>query len=130
VALQPGRNLAAAMDWAWMEGSRAFDAGWGLATGALCLAVAIPMLVWLLPTHRRSFFGGAIDPRQRLQFGYGVFCMAMAVTNVGCRAIPHDDLGVVHPVFFAITIAIVAGLGPRVIDLLAHPRRAFVDTPR
>jgi hypothetical protein len=43
--------------------------------------------------------------------------------------IPHDDLGIVHPAFFAITIAIVAGFGPRVLDLLAHPGRAPLDVP-
>jgi hypothetical protein len=130
VLIHRGRNVAAAMDWSWMEGSRAFDAGWGLTTGALCLAVAVPMLFWLLPGRRRSFFGSAIDRHQRLQLGYGVFAMAMAMTNVGCRTIPHGDLGVVHPVFFAITLAIVAGLGPRVVTLLARPARALLDAPR
>lgn len=117
------------MDWSWIEGSRTFDLAWGLATGALCLAVAYPILWWTLPGHRRSFFGTAIDPQQRLQLPYGIFCMAMAVTNVGCRAIPHDDLGIVHPAFFLITLAIVVGLGPRVVWLLAHPGRSLQPNP-
>jgi hypothetical protein len=29
----------------------------------------------------------------------------------------------VHPVFFLITVALIAGLGPRVVWLLAHPVR-------
>ena len=103
-----------------MEGSRAFDLEWGLATGACCLAVAVPILWWQLPATRRSFFGPAIDPHQRLQLGYGIFAMAMAWTNVGCRAIPHGDLGFVHPVFFVTTVLLVAGLGPRVAWMLAH----------
>jgi hypothetical protein len=109
------------MDWAWMEGSRGFDVTWGLLTGALCLALAVPILWWWLREHRRSFFGAAIDPAYRLQLGYGLFCMAMAGTNIGCRAIPHDDLGIVHPAFFLITVALVAGLGPRVVWLAMHP---------
>ena len=103
-----------------MEGWRAFDLEWGVATGAVCLALAVPILWWWLPEHRRSFFGAAIDPSYRLQLGYGLFCMAMMGTNVGCRAIPHDDLGIVHPVFFAITVALAAGLGPRIIWLALH----------
>jgi len=74
-----------------MEGSRTFDLGVGLVTGTLCLALAVPILWWQLPAQRRSFFGSAVDPHQRLQLGYGIFCMAMACTNVGCRAIPHGQ---------------------------------------
>jgi hypothetical protein len=109
-----------------MEGSRAFDIGWGLATAALSLAPAIPILWWWLPDHRRSFFGTQVDPSYRLQLGYGLFGAAMAGTNIGCRAIPHDDLGVVHPVFFLITVALVVGLGPRVVWLATHPERRAV----
>jgi hypothetical protein len=105
------------MDWAWMEGSRAFDVTWGLVTGAACLALAVPILWWWLPEHRRPFFARSVDPRHRLQLAYGLFCMAMAGTNVGCRAIPHDDLTIVHPVFFAITVALVATLAPRIVAL-------------
>jgi len=101
--------------WDWLEGSRAFDLAWGGVTAALCLAIAIPMLRWWLPQHRRSVFGRAVDPTFRLQLAYGLFAMAMAGTNLGCRAIPHDDLPYVHPAFFAITMLLVAGLGPRVL---------------
>ncbi|GAC1576636.1 MAG: hypothetical protein NVS3B7_09620 [Candidatus Elarobacter sp.] len=111
------------MDWSWMEGSRAFEIAWGLTAGAICLAVAVPMLWWVLPGHKRSFFGHAIDPAFRLQLAYGIFTMAMAWTNVGCRVIPHDDLPLVHPAFFLVSLALVAGLGPRVVWLLL-PRSA------
>jgi YVTN family beta-propeller protein len=107
----------------WIEGSRAFDVTWGLTTAALCLAVGVPILRWTLPAHRRSFFGPAIDPSYRLQVGYGVFCLAMAFTNAGCRAIPHDGLALVHLTFFAITVALVLGLGPRVVVMATAPRR-------
>jgi hypothetical protein len=102
------------VSWAWIEGSRSFDIAWGVVSGALCLALAIPILAWWRPIRRRSVFGTAIDPAYRLQLAYGLFCMAMAGTNVGCRLIPHDDLGVVHGTFFLITVALMAGLGPRV----------------
>jgi hypothetical protein len=108
-----------------MEGSRTFDVTWGLVSAAMCLAVAVPILWWWLPGHRRSFFGTAIDPRYRLQLAYGLFCMAMAGTNIGCRAIPHDDLPFVHPAFFLITVALVITLAPRLIAMsFAQPARA------
>lgn len=106
------------MNWGWIEGSRSFDLVWGLVSGALCVALAVPILRWSLPAHRRSFFGAAVDPAYRLQLAYGLFCMAMAGTNIGCRAIPHDDLPFVHPTFFLITVALVVGLGPRVFRML------------
>jgi hypothetical protein len=121
-----GLNLRGVFD--WIEGSRTFDLSWGFATAALCLAIGIPILWWSLPQHRRSFFGATIDPQYRLQVAYGVFCLAMACTNFGCRAIPHDDLPLVHPTFFLITVAIVFGLGPRVV-VMALARRRDNDVP-
>ncbi|HYZ16289.1 MAG TPA: hypothetical protein VE591_07790 [Candidatus Acidoferrum sp.] len=109
--------------WEWIEGSRSFDEAWGIATAALCLALAVPILWWWLPEHRRSFFGTAIDRRYRLQLGYGIFCMAMAGTNIGCRFIPHGELPYVHPAFLLITLALVAGLGPRVVVLALASRQ-------
>jgi hypothetical protein len=106
-----------------MEGSRTFDVTWGLVTAAVCLALAVPMLWWWLPEHRRSFFGAAVDPQYRLQLAYGLFCMAMAGTNIGCRAIPHDDLLLVHPTFFFITIALIIGLAPRALAMALDRRR-------
>jgi hypothetical protein len=103
------------MDWSFIEGSRVFEVTWGLVTGAICLALAVPILWWVLPGHRRSFFGRAIDPHGNLQVGYGVFAMAMACTNIGCRAIPHHDLPYVHPTFFLMTVALVIGLAPRLL---------------
>jgi hypothetical protein len=105
-----------------MEGSRAFDVAWGLVTAAACLAVAVPMLWWWLPEHRRAFFARAIDPRYRLQLGYGLFGMAMAGTNAGCRVIPHDDLPFVHPTFFLITVAFVLAFAPRVLVMALGSR--------
>lgn len=98
-----------------MEGSRLFDEAWGLVAAAFCLAVAVPTLWWWLPEHRRAFFARAVDSRYRLQLGYGLFGMAMAGTNIGCRFIPHAALEAVHPTFFLITVALVFGLGPRVL---------------
>ena len=101
--------------WLWIEGSRTFDLAWGAATAALCLAVGVPLLWWSLPAHRRAFFPAAIDPDGRLQLGYGIFALAMACTNLGCRAIPHAELPYVHPTFFLITVLLVAALAPRVV---------------
>ncbi len=109
------------MSWEWIEGSRAFDVTWGLTSGALCLALAVPILWWWLPEHRRAFFPRAVDPHYRLQLAYGLFCMAMAGTNIGCRVIPHDDLAFVHPAFFLITVALVAGLVPRLLAMVLRP---------
>jgi hypothetical protein len=100
---------------AFLEGDRTFNLVYGLSTGALCLALAIPILYWVLPGHKRSFFGPRIDPEYRLQLSYGIFCMAMAFTDIGCRAIPHGPLAFVHPAFFLLTLALVVGLAPRVI---------------
>jgi hypothetical protein len=110
------------MGWDWIEGSRAFDMAWGLVSGGLCLALAVPVLWWWLPEHRRAFFPRAVDPRYRLQLAYGLFCMAMAGTNLGCRLIPHDDLPLVHPAFFLITVALLAAFGPRVAALAVRAR--------
>jgi hypothetical protein len=100
---------------AFLEGDRTFSLIYGFVTGGLCLAVAIPILWWVLPASRRSFFGERIDPASRLQVAYGVLCMAMAFTDVGCRAIPHGTLAYVHPTFFVMTLILVAALGPRVL---------------
>jgi len=98
---------------AFLEGDRTFGLIYGLATGGLCLALAIPLLYWVLPGHERSFFGPRIDPGQRLQLAYGIFCMAMAFTDIGCRAIPHGNLPFVHPTFFLMTLVLVAMIAPR-----------------
>ena len=104
----------------FLEGDRTFSIIYGLATGALCLALAIPMLYWVLPGHKRSFFGPRIDPEYRLQLFYGIFCMAMAFTDIGCRTIPHGSLEFVHPTFFLMTLVLLVSIGPR---LLAMRRR-------
>jgi hypothetical protein len=102
---------------AFLEGDRTFGLIYGLTTGGLCLALAIPLLYWVLPGHKRSFFGPRIDPDYRLQLAYGIFCMAMAFTDIGCRAIPHGQLAFVHPTFFLMTVALVVGLAPRIAAL-------------
>ena len=107
-----------------MEGSRGFDELWGLVAAACCLAVAVPTLWWWLPEHRRAFFARAVDPHYRLQLGYGLFGMAMAGTNVGCRFIPHAALEAVHPTFFLITVVLVLGLGPRVLWMALRRERS------
>ena len=109
---------------AFLEGDRTFGLIYGLTTGGLCLALAIPMLYWVLPGHKRSFFGARIDPEYRLQLAYGIFCMAMAFTDIGCRAIPHGTLEFVHPTFFLVTLALVVTIAPR---LVAIARGAAVE---
>ena len=100
---------------AFLEGDRTFGLVYGFVSGGLCLALAIPILWWVLPASRRSFFGARIDPASRLQLAYGVLCMAMAFTDVGCRAIPHGPLMFVHPAFFLITLVLVIAIAPRLI---------------
>jgi hypothetical protein len=102
---------------AFLEGDRTFGLIYGLTTGGLCLALAIPLLYWVLPGHKRSFFGPRIDPDYRLQLAYGIFCMAMAFTDIGCRTIPHGRLAFVHPTFFLLTLVLVVGLAPRIVVL-------------
>ena len=99
----------------FLEGDRAFSLIYGFVTGSLCLALAIPLLYWVLPGHKRSFFGARIDPEFRLQLFYGIFCMAMAFTDIGCRAIPHGALMYVHPAFFFMTLLLVVTIGPRLM---------------
>jgi hypothetical protein len=107
----------------FLEGDRAFDIIWGSATGAISLALAIPILWWTLPEHRRSFFGPNIDPTYRLQLGYGLLAMAMSATNLLCRFIPHGLLAYVHPTFAFITLVLVLGLGPRIAYVALRARR-------
>jgi hypothetical protein len=106
----------------FLEGDRAFELTYGFVTGGICLALAVPLLYWVLPGRRRSFFGSAIDPHYRLQLAYGIFTMAMAFTDIGCRAIPHGDLAFVHPTFFFMTILLVVTIAPRVIAMLRAPQ--------
>jgi hypothetical protein len=108
----------------FLEGGRTFGVIYGLVTGGACIAVAIPLLWWYLPDHRRSFFGPPIDPHCGLQLGYGIFAMAMGFTDIGCRAIPHGPLAFVHPVFFIMTILVVAGITPRLVALAARSTTA------
>lgn len=109
----------------WIEGSRTFDILFGLITAGACLSVAVPMLWWWLPAHRRSFFGTRIDPTFRLQLAYGLFAMGMFGTDIGCRFIPHDDLAFVHPTYFTITLLLVLTLGPRLLVMASNARRSL-----
>ena len=108
---------------AFLEGDRTYDIIYGAITGGLCFALAVPLLYWVLPGHRQSFFGPRIDPAQRLQLAYAIFCMAMGFTDVGCRTIPHGDLPWVHPTFFLMTLALAVTLGPRIVALGIKLRR-------
>jgi hypothetical protein len=107
----------------WIEGSRAFNIAFGTTTSLLCLAVAVPILWWVLPKHRVWLFSPELDGDQRIQLAYGVFCMSMAFTDALCRYIPHQPLPWVHPAFFFTTVLIVAGIGPRVAYLIYTRRR-------
>ena len=101
----------------FLEGDRTFSIVYGLVTGSLCLALAVPLLYWYLPGTRRSFFGTAIDPSYNLQLAYGIFCMAMAFTDIGCRTIPHGSLAFVHPTFFFMTLVLLVTIGPRLLAM-------------
>jgi hypothetical protein len=78
----------------------------------------------VLPGRERSFFGPQIDPSQRLQLAYGIFCMAMAFTDIGCRTIPHGPLSFVHPTFFLMTLILVVTIGPRILAMRRTPHTA------
>jgi hypothetical protein len=106
----------------FLEGDRTFSIVYGLVTGGMCLTLAVPLLYWVLPSHRRSFFGAAIDPHYHLQLAYGIFTMAMAFTDIGCRAIPHGPLEFVHPTFFLMTLVLAAAIGPRIVAMLRRPQ--------
>jgi hypothetical protein len=107
----------------WIEGSRTFNVLFGAATAAVCFAVAIPVLWWVLPKHQVWLFSRRVDRYRRIQLAYGLFCMSMAFTDAGCRFFPHAPLPWVHPAFFLTTLLIGIGLGPRVVYLIARERR-------
>jgi len=104
-----------------LEGDRTFDIALGTLTGAICLAIAIPILLWTLPSHRRRLFSRSVDPHGILQIAYGVFCMAMAWADALCRYIPHGPLAWVHPAFFATTLLIAVVIGRRVLAVARRP---------
>jgi hypothetical protein len=106
----------------WIEGSRAFKILFGATTAGVCLLVAVPILWWVLPLHRRWLFLPGVDRHQRIQLAYGLFCMSMAFTDALCRFIPHKPLEWVHPAFFYTTVLIALGIGPRVAYLLLQRR--------
>jgi hypothetical protein len=106
----------------WIEGSRTFNILFGATTSGVCLLVAVPILWWVLPQHRRWFFSRGADGHQRIQLAYGIFCMSMAFTDALCRFIPHKPLEWVHPAFFYTTVLIALGIGPRVAYLLLRRR--------
>ncbi len=108
----------------WIEGDRTFCILFGAITASACLAVAIPTLWWVLPHRKVWLFRQDADASQGFQIAYGVFAMAMAWANAGCRFIPHGPLPWVHPAFFVTTLLIVALLGPRVAYLLHREWRA------
>lgn len=113
----------------WIEGTRTFNIIFGATTSALCLAVAVPILWWVLPKHRVRLFPLDVDRNQGIQLAYGIFCMAMAFTDALCRFIPHAPLPWVHPAFFFTTVIIVGAIGPRVAYLLARSSRGARPAP-
>jgi protein SCO1/2 len=115
--IQNSSAAATLFQCSWIEGGRTFNLVFGAVTAAVCLAIAIPILWWMLPKHRVWLFSPAVDRKQWIQLGYGVFCMAMAFTDALCRFIPHGPLPWVHPALFLTTLLIAFGLGPRVIFL-------------
>lgn len=96
-----------------LEGSRAFDIGWGFISGSVCLALGVLIVTWWLRGRRSgmpSMFGTAVDPQRRLQLAYGIFALVMGFTNYGCRFIDHRYLAGVHEGYFALTLATVVVL--------------------
>jgi len=87
---------------AFLEGDHTFSLVYGLTTGAVCLALAIPLLYWALPGHQRSFFGVAVDPMRRLAVGYGIFCYGYGIHGHRLPAHPAWPLAFVHPAFFLV----------------------------
>jgi hypothetical protein len=108
---------------AWMEGTRNFDIAFGAITSLVCLSIAVPILWWVLPNYAVWLFTPAIDRNRYLQLAYGIFAMAMAFTDALCRFIPHALFAWVHPAFFATTVIIAVGLGPRVAYLVVREMR-------
>jgi hypothetical protein len=114
----------------WLEGSRTFSIVLGTILSGSCLALAIPILWWFLPSKRRRIFSEKADPRLLLQLFYGLACMAMAFTNALCRYIPHRPLGLTHPVFFFTTIALVLILEARVVSVALGRTIAWIPASR
>jgi hypothetical protein len=108
---------------AWMEGTRSFDIAFGAITSLACLSIAVPTLWWVLPNYAVWLFSPAIDRNRYLQLAYGIFAMAMAFTDALCRFIPHPLFAWVHPAFFATTVIIALGMGPRVAYLVVREVR-------
>jgi hypothetical protein len=73
-----------------------------------------------LPRNARRIFPASVDPGLRLQFAWGIFAMFMAFTNFGCRYIDHRYLEGVHEGFFALTLVVLALLGPLVVRALVR----------
>jgi hypothetical protein len=107
-----------------LEGSRAFDIAWGTVTALICFGLGLATLVAWLRSRRTgtaSLFGAA-DPGRGLQLAWGIFAMGMGGTNLGCRYIDHRYLSGVHEGFFALTLVVVAVLGPALALRAARAR--------
>lgn len=97
-----------------LEGSRAFDLTWGFGWSAVCFAMAIPTLWWVLPGRVRRVFAPQRDPRMIMQIACGVAGMALACTNALCRAIDHAYLPGAHEAIAFVTISYTVLYGPRI----------------
>lgn len=109
-----------------LEGSRAFDIGWGAATGSICFAIGIALVYsWVMARRNggASIFGRAVDPSRALHLAWAVFALGMGGTNFGCRFIDHRYLSGVHEGFFAVTLIVYAVLGPRLLWLASSALR-------
>lgn len=99
-----------------------FDAVLSAAIGILCLAIGVTILRWTSPKHPVWLFTPRVDPKQRIQLAYGVFCSAVALLKLFGRNLPLGPLDLVRPAFFYTTVFLIVTLGLRVLYLVTAPR--------
>ncbi len=102
--------------------NRLFDAVLSAAIGALCLAIGATILRWTSPKHAVWLFSPRVDPYQRIQAAYGIFCLAIALLKLFGRHLPLGPLDLVRPALFYTTVFLVVTLGLRVLYLATAPR--------
>lgn len=102
--------------------NRLFDAILSGAIGILCLVIGATILRWASPKHAVRLFSPRVDPGQRIQAAYGVFCIGIALLKLFGRHLPLGPLDLVRPALFFTTVFLVATLGLRVLYLATEPR--------